>query len=177
MLAIWGAETDYGGNLGNFDLPRSLATLAYEGRRRALFENEFMALLKMVDQGVPRSRLNGSWAGAFGNPQFLPSAYLRVARDGDGDGRADIWTSEADTLASIGAYFANAGWRPGQRRDCGTMPSARHSAIVFQPLCRANTLGQRGESVRLVIWLRSKPAGTLTASPQGWPGRQPALAK
>jgi lytic murein transglycosylase len=114
VLAIWGAETDYGGNLGNFDLPRSLATLAYDGRRRDLFENEFIALLKMVDNGVPRSRLNGSWAGAFGNPQFLPSAYLRVARDGDGDGYADIWTNRADTMASIANYFRDAGWRPGQ---------------------------------------------------------------
>lgn len=114
VLAIWGAETDYGGNLGDFDLPRSLATLAYDGRRRDLFENEFFALLKMVDRGVPRSRLTGSWAGAFGNPQFLPSVYLRVARDGDGDGFADIWNSRADTMASIANYFRDAGWRPGQ---------------------------------------------------------------
>jgi membrane-bound lytic murein transglycosylase B len=114
MVAIWGHETDYGGYTGNFDLLRSLASLAYEGRRRSLFADEFVAALKMIDRGVPRERLKGSWAGAMGNPQFLPSIYLRVARDGDGDGRADIWTSEADTLASIGNYFADAGWRPGQ---------------------------------------------------------------
>ena len=114
VLAIWGHETNYGSYTGDFDLARSLATLAYEGRRRALFTEEFIALLKMVDRGVPRSRLVGSWAGAFGNPQFLPSVYLRVAQDGDGDGFADIWTSRTDTLASIANYFKDAGWRPGE---------------------------------------------------------------
>jgi len=114
MVAIWGHETNYGKVMGGFDLPRALATLAYEGRRRDLFADEFISALLMVDRGVPISQLKGSWAGATGGPQFLPSIYLRLARDGDGDGRADIWTSEADTLASIGNYFANAGWRPGQ---------------------------------------------------------------
>ncbi|NOW48613.1 lytic murein transglycosylase [Novosphingobium sp. SG751A] len=113
LLAIWGAETDYGAAKGGFDLAGSLATLAYEGRRRELFAAEFIALLKMVDRGVPRDRLRGSWAGAFGNPQFLPSVYLRIAQDGDGDGFADIWTSRVDTLSSIGAYFRDAGWKPG----------------------------------------------------------------
>jgi len=68
----------------------------------------------MADRGVPRDRLKGSWAGAFGNPQFLPSMYLRLAVDGDGDGDRDIWHSQPDTLASIANYFRDAGWRPGQ---------------------------------------------------------------
>ena len=114
MIAIYGHETNYGRVTGDFDLPRSLATLAYEGRRRSLFEPELIATMKMVDAGVPRASLKGSWAGAFGYPQFLPSVYLRVARDGDGDGRARIWDSEPDALASIAAYLSNAGWRPGQ---------------------------------------------------------------
>lgn len=114
MVAIFGHETNYGSYVGDFDLIRSLATLAYEGRRRSLFEPEFLAALKMLDNGVPRSRLVGSWAGATGYPQFLPSVYLRVARDGDGDGKADIWTSQADALASIANYFVDAGWRKGQ---------------------------------------------------------------
>ncbi|WP_374942144.1 lytic transglycosylase domain-containing protein [Sphingomonas sp.] len=114
MVAIWGHETNYGAYTGNFDLLRSLASLAYDGRRRPLFEGEFVAALKMIDRGVPREQLKGSWAGATGNPQFLPSIYLRLARDGDGDGRADIWTSQPDTLASIANYFANAGWRAGE---------------------------------------------------------------
>ncbi len=111
MVAIYGHETNYGSYVGDFDLLRSLATLAHEGRRRALFEPEFLATLKMLDNGVPRSRLVGSWAGATGYPQFLPSVYLRVAKDGDGDGKADIWSSEADALASIANYFVDAGWR------------------------------------------------------------------
>lgn len=114
MVAIWGHETNYGSYTGNFDLLRSLASLAYEGRRRALFTEEFIAALKIIDRGYPRDILKGSWAGAMGYPQFLPSVYLRLARDGDGDGRADIWRNEADTLASIANYFTNAGWRAGQ---------------------------------------------------------------
>lgn len=114
MVAIFGHETNYGADTGSFDLLRSLSTLAYEGRRRDLFEPEFLAALKMLDNGVPRERLVGSWAGAMGYPQFLPSVYLRMGKDGDGDGRVDIWTSEADALASIANYFANAGWRRGQ---------------------------------------------------------------
>ncbi|MBD3730554.1 MAG: lytic murein transglycosylase [Sphingomonadales bacterium] len=114
LIAIWGHETNYGGYQGNFDLARSLATLAWEGRRRDLFATEFVDLLKIADKGFARSQLVGSWAGAFGNPQFLPSVYLRLAQDGDGDGRADIWNSRADTLASIANYFRDAGWRSGQ---------------------------------------------------------------
>ena len=114
VLAIWGHETNYGRYRGDFDLARSLATLAYEGRRRDLFAGEFVALLKMVDSGVSPSLLKGSWAGAFGNPQFLPSMYLRIAVDGDGDGRRDIWHDPADTVASIANYFRDAGWRRGE---------------------------------------------------------------
>ena len=114
MIAIYGHETAYGQVTGSFDLPEALATLAYEGRRRSLFEPEFLATLEMVEKGVPRSVLKGSWAGAFGYPQFLPSVYLAVAEDGDGDGRADIWSSEADAIESIGAYLRRAGWRAGQ---------------------------------------------------------------
>jgi membrane-bound lytic murein transglycosylase B len=111
LLSIWGNETNYGSYRGDFDLARSLATLAYEGRRRELFAKEFISLLKMADMGVPRYRMQGSWAGAFGNPQFLPSVYLRTAVDEDGDGLRDIWSSRADTLASIANYFRDAGWR------------------------------------------------------------------
>ena len=114
MVAIFGHETNYGSYTGDFDLIRSLATLAWEGRRRTLFEPELLATLKMLDNGVPRSRLGGSWAGATGYPQFLPSVYLRLAKDGDGDGKADIWTSEADALASIANYFVHSGWRRGE---------------------------------------------------------------
>ena len=120
---------------------RSLATLAYEGRRRELFEGELIAVMKIIDRGVPASKLKGSWAGAFGNPQFLPSVYLTTAVDGDGDGVADIWSSQADTLASIANYFVKAGWRPwptlggarlaALRLRCGP----RYPARLVAPTC------------------------------------------
>jgi lytic murein transglycosylase len=113
MIAIWGHETNYGAYTGDFDLANALATLAYEGRRRNLFASEFIATLKLMDKGISRQQLKGSWAGATGYPQFLPSTYLRYGRDGDGDGRADIWTNKADALASIASYFVSSGWRSG----------------------------------------------------------------
>lgn len=113
MVAIWGHETSYGAVTGDFDLLNSLASLAYEGRRRQLFTDEFIATLKLIDRGYPRSQLKGSWAGATGYPQFLPSMFLRLGVDADGDGRANIWSSETDALASIANYLSNAGWKPG----------------------------------------------------------------
>jgi len=112
LVAIWGHETSYGAVTGDFDLLNSLASLAYDGRRRQLFAGEFVATLKLLERGFPRSQLKGSWAGATGHPQFLPSVYLRLGVDGDGDGRADIWRSQMDGLASIANYLSNAGWKP-----------------------------------------------------------------
>ena len=112
LLAIYGHETSYGVVTGSFDLLEALGTLSYEGRRRKFFEDEFVAALKLLDRGTPRSMLKGSWAGATGYPQFMPSVVLRLAADGDGDGEANIWRSEADGLASIAAYFRDAGWKP-----------------------------------------------------------------
>lgn len=112
LVAIWGKETSYGSVRGDFDHLNSLASLAYEGRRRQLFQDEFIATLKMIDRGIPRSMLKGSWAGATGHPQFLPSVWLRLGYDWDRDGRADIWNSHADALASIANYLSNAGWKP-----------------------------------------------------------------
>jgi membrane-bound lytic murein transglycosylase B len=114
MIAIYGHETNYGTVTGNYNAPEALASLAYEGRRRALFEGELIAVLKMIDRGVPQYAITGSWAGALGKPQFLPSVYLKLARDGDGDGYADIWRSEVDAMTSIANYFVNAGWRRGE---------------------------------------------------------------
>lgn len=111
MIAIYGHETNYGAVMGNFHAPDALASLAFEGRRRELFEAELVAVLKMIDRGVPSYAITGSWAGALGKPQFLPSVYLRLARDGDGDGYADIWKSEVDAMTSIANYLRNAGWR------------------------------------------------------------------
>lgn len=114
IVAIWGMETSYGRVMGGFDLPSAIATLAYDGRRAALFTRELDALVRMVgERRIPRDSLRGSWAGAFGQAQFLPSSFLAHARDGDGDGVADIWTSAPDTFASIAGYLADNGWKAG----------------------------------------------------------------
>jgi membrane-bound lytic murein transglycosylase B len=140
MVAIYGNETNYGKVTGNYDLLEALATLAYEGRRRALFTEEFIATLKLLDRGIPRWKLKGSWAGATGYPQFLPSMYARLGRDGDGDGRIDIWANEADALASIANYFVNAGWRPNVawgvpiRLPAGFNPES-YSSRTVAPRC------------------------------------------
>jgi membrane-bound lytic murein transglycosylase B len=112
LLAIWGHETSYGAVTGSTDLLQALASLGYYGRRRDMFESEFVAALQLIDQGVPRWRLKGSWAGATGYPQFMPSVALRLRADGDGDGYADIWSNELDGLASIATYLRDAGWKP-----------------------------------------------------------------
>jgi len=115
LLAFWGMETAYGQRTGNFDLVRALATLAFDGRRRALFTAELIAALKLLDRGViARNAFVGSWAGATGQPQFLPSSYLAHAADGNGDGRADIWNDRTDALASIASFVAAKYWTKGQ---------------------------------------------------------------
>jgi membrane-bound lytic murein transglycosylase B len=92
-----------------------LATLAYDGRRAALFRGELLNALRIVDRGdIELDRLKGSWAGAMGQPQFLPSSYLKFAQDFDGDGKRDIWTSLPDVFASIGFYLASNGWAAGE---------------------------------------------------------------
>jgi lytic murein transglycosylase len=112
IIAIYGKETSYGSVTGGFDLVEALATLAYEGRRRAFFEDELIAALKLIDQGVQRWQLKGSYAGATGYPQFMPTVALRLRADGDSDGYADIWRNEDDAFASIANYLRDAGWKP-----------------------------------------------------------------
>ena len=134
-LAIFGLETGYGSYTGNFDLIRSFASLAYDGRRRELFTAELIATLKLIDRGFTRDQMKGSWAGATGFPQFLPSTYLRIGIDGDGDGKADIWTNDADTLASIAAYLQEAGWKPNTPWGVAvTLPSDFDRDAVRSPL-------------------------------------------
>jgi len=134
MLAIYGHETNYGSYTGDFDLLRSLASLAYDGRRRALFTDEFIATLLLMERGVPRSQLKGSWAGATGYPQFLPSMFIRLAVDGDGDGRKDIWRSEADALASIANYLVDAGWKPNVPWGVAVRVPASLDRAAIRPL-------------------------------------------
>lgn len=111
LLAIWGIETQYGRVTGNIPIFQALATLAWEPRRAAFFRGELFDALTIVQRGhIEPSRMTGSWAGAMGQPQFMPSSYLKFAEDFDGDGRRDIWRSTADALASIANYLEEWGW-------------------------------------------------------------------
>jgi membrane-bound lytic murein transglycosylase B len=115
LLAVWGVESNFGTFTGSRPTVAALATLAYDGRR-ALFRNELFAALQIVDAGhITVDQLKGSWAGAMGQPQFMPSSYLKYAVDFDNDGRADIWTTLADVMGSIGNYLQQFGWTPGGR--------------------------------------------------------------
>lgn len=115
IVAVWGVESDYGRVFGKRPLLQSLATLSCAGRRQPFFRGEFLALLKLIDQGDLQAQgLTGSWAGAFGHTQFMPSTYARIAVDGDGDGRRDLVGSVPDALASTANYLKRAGWRSGE---------------------------------------------------------------
>jgi lytic murein transglycosylase len=115
LVAIWGMESGYGAILGDHDVIRSMATLAADGRRRGFAEDQLLATLRIIASGEwPRERLVGSWAGAMGQTQFIPSSFLSLAVDADGDGRRDLWGSPLDALASAANLLASAGWVPGQ---------------------------------------------------------------
>ena len=116
VAAIWGIESSYGDIRGDFPLIQSLATLSFDGRRGRFFEGQLVAALKILQSGdvAPRN-MTGSWAGAMGHTQFIPTSYLAYAQDFRGDGRRDIWSDDpTDALASTAAYLRNFGWRQGQ---------------------------------------------------------------
>lgn len=114
LVGIWGIESNFGANKGSYNLVESLATLAWEGRRAGFFRAELLNALRILDKGdVSPSGMTAGWAGAMGQPQFMPSSYLRYAVDFDGDGRRDIWDSVPDVLGSIGNYMAGSGWQTG----------------------------------------------------------------
>ena len=115
VVAVWGVESNFGRNFGARPLLTSLSTLSCYGRRQAYFRGEFFDALKIVDSGdVKAEQLTGSWAGAFGHTQFMPSTFLRLAVDFDGDGRRDLVGSVPDALASTANFLKKAGWREGE---------------------------------------------------------------
>ena len=131
ILSIWGRESSFGRAAIPHDAFEILSTKGFMGNRAPYFTDELIAALKILDGGfATRDQMESSWAGALGQPQFMPSSYLTYARDGDGDGLADIWGSEADTLASIAAYLQQNGWAVG--RDWGfevTVPASISCAM------------------------------------------------
>lgn len=115
VVAIWGMESNYGGNFGSTPTIDALATLGFDGRREDWARRELMAALKILQNGdIDRGRMVGSWAGAMGQTQFLPSNFLAYAVDADGDGRRDIWGSMADVTASTANFLSRSGWQAGK---------------------------------------------------------------
>ncbi|MCC5855433.1 MAG: lytic murein transglycosylase [Idiomarina sp.] len=111
IVALWGIETNYGGFTGNFRVVSALATLAYEGRREEFFKRQLMQALEIIDAGhIEPEQMRGSWAGAMGQTQFMPSSFLQYAIDFDEDGKIDIWNSFPDVFASAANYLATVGW-------------------------------------------------------------------
>lgn len=116
LVAFWGLETNFGSYLGTMPTLDSLATLACDPRRSGFFTGEFVTALRLMErEKLSPQIMKGSWAGAVGHTQFMPSSYLRYAVDGDGDGLVNLWASERDALASGANFLANLGWRPGER--------------------------------------------------------------
>jgi membrane-bound lytic murein transglycosylase B len=150
ILAIWGIETRYGAVKADVPLISSLATLAYDARRSEFFKRQLFATLEMVNRGyIDVKSLYGSWAGAMGQPQFMPSSYLAFAQDFDGDGRRDIWKNEGDVFASIANYLAKHGWNDSEtwgrkvEIPSGLVASFQEPNRRAAPGCRATTYPQK----------------------------------
>lgn len=146
VLAIWGRETGYGKAKITSSEMDVLATMAFMGDRRDLFRKELLAALIMVEQGIDPARMKGSWAGAMGQPQFMPSSYLKYAVDFDGDGDKDIWNSVPDALGSIANYMVQKGWQRGRSwgyevRIPAKISCAQEGPDLAQPLRAWASLG------------------------------------
>ena len=149
VIGIWGLESNFGTRIGTFNVVDALATLAFDGRRASFFRSELMASLRILGHGdVSSSGMVGSYAGAMGQPQFMPSSYLRYAVDYQGDGRRNIWTNRADVFASIANYLGKCGWVAGEpwgqpvtlTRPIDPAETGRQSV---QPLTRWDQAGVR----------------------------------
>jgi membrane-bound lytic murein transglycosylase B len=141
LAAVWGIESNYGRTQGDFAVVQALATLAYDGRRASFFRGELLNALRILDQGhIEVGAMKGSWAGAMGQLQFMPTTFLSYAKDGDGDGRKDIWGSAADALESAANYMSSS-WQPGLRwgRQVSVRPSFNLSLAGVN---RTRTLAQ-----------------------------------
>ncbi len=116
IVALWGIETSYGNNTGGFGVVEALSTLAHDGRRSSFFRKELINALKIIDAGhITHQNMKGSWAGAMGQNQFMPSSFHAYAVDGNGDGKRDIWSSLPDVFASTANYLSSSGWKEDER--------------------------------------------------------------
>lgn len=138
IVSLWGVETLFGKITGDYDLITSLATLAYDGRRRTFFERQLNAALRLLKKGhVVRESLKGSWAGATGQCQFMPSNISAYAQDFDGDGKKDIWTNKADLFASIANFLKMVGWEKG--KSIGSLATVSTDVISELSLTKYRT--------------------------------------
>jgi len=147
IVALWGIETNYGANTGGFDIIPALATLAWEGRRGAFFKKELINALKIIDEGhISAANMKGSWAGAMGQCQFMPSSFNAYAVDGNGDGKRDIWNTKADIFASIANYLKTVGWKTNERWGRrvtlpASFPATLEGRKIKKPLSYWSSLG------------------------------------
>lgn len=154
IVALWGIETNYGEHTGSFPVIQSLATMAYDGRRSSYFRKELLEALHILDAGhISLNRMKGSWAGAMGQCQFMPSSFRRYAVDADNDGRIDIWNSVPDVLASAANYLKQAGWQDDQTwgRPVSLPGQFNFSLVGLEtrlPLSRWQSLGVRRSNGR-----------------------------
>jgi lytic murein transglycosylase len=149
VVAIWGIESNYGGNPGNTPTIDALATLGFDGRREGWARGQLLAALKILQNGdIDRAQMIGSWAGAMGQTQLLPSNFLAYAVDADGDGRRDIWGSLADVMASTANFLARAGWRAGEPWGAEVQLPPGFDASRADPEVRQSTALWADEGVR-----------------------------
>lgn len=152
IVSFWGMETSYGTYMGNFPVIKALATLAYDSKRKDFFRKElFLALHILNDGHVNLEDFKGEWAGASGQPQFLPSSWVKYAVDYDGDGRKDIWKSKPDVFASIANYMKKNGWQTGepwaiQVKLPAKFDMTQEGKTIVKPVSEWNTLGVRTET-------------------------------
>ncbi|MEJ8847876.1 lytic murein transglycosylase [Variovorax rhizosphaerae] len=149
VVAIWGMESNYGSNYGNTPTVDALATLGFDGRREEWARGELLAALKIIDKGdIDSARMIGSWAGAMGQTQFMPSNFLAYAVDADGDGRRDIWGSMADVTASTANFLARSGWQAGKPWGVEVQLPAGFDYARADPAVRQSTSQWAAEGVR-----------------------------
>ncbi len=161
IAALWGVESNYGQDQGDFYIPHALANVACAGRRASFFRGELIQALKLVSRGdLKLADLRGSWAGAFGQTQFIPSTYRRLAVDFDGDGRRDLVNSVPDALASAANYLKKAGWRSGQSWGYEVrLPRRYKGPSGRKKRASASTWGKRG----IIGMNGKKPSGKASA--------------
>ncbi|WP_371190262.1 lytic transglycosylase domain-containing protein [Thalassotalea ponticola] len=163
IVSLWALESNFGKITGNFDVISALSTMAYDGRREAFFRAQVFDALTILQQGhISKENMKGSWAGAMGHNQFMPSSFLSYAADGDGDGKKDIWTNTSDVFASIANYLSQVGWNDDitwarqvtlppafdnalaiPQRTGGRKPWLKHWARTEKPLAQWQALGVR----------------------------------